>query len=669
MIVINGDSPRWQKELARFIPLKGMIFLHGNVLDLVSYGVKRDGAEGETRWVTGNLSGFLQRFMLDQGYQIVGLHDSVDGLQYSDSWMAEAVKRIGQGKEPPAREEETETHAAQQSAAAASGPRKPLSFGAAPRADKHHLAGAMNALRPVLANNVTSAVFIFDNASRLFSANDGGSGVGLDVFTRLLKATLESREAIDGDTRRNNLCIVVCDKLNDLPAFLYVDNPRTRAIHIDKPDSEARERFIRSAYRAFHSEQADAKQPSDELVSRFTVSTEGMAYYELMSLVALSREERIPVESISDLTKQFKYGVKVSAWDTLDRERLRQAPALIGRRVKGQEVAMARVLDIIRRARVGLSLDTGGGNQRPRGVLFFAGPTGVGKTEMAKGLAELLFGSEERLLRFDMSEYSAAHADQRLLGAPPGYVGYEQGGQLTGALQKNPFSVVLFDEIEKAHPSIFDKFLQILDDGRLTDGKGETTYFSECIIIFTSNLGVMSPSTGADGESGQSAPLLFSSGAQVEENQMVTPQMPYSLVRESILQAIRDHFNLKLGRPELLNRIGDNFVVFDFIRPPLDEEILDMLLARAQQVLSREQGIDLTIAEAVRAQLITLARGNLQHGGRGIRNMLDSALINPLARWLFEFGMEARGGFELIELRDHGEAAPYRFETVLERRA
>ena len=144
--------------------------------------------------------------------------------------------------------------------------------------------------------------------------------------------------------------------------------------------------------------------------------------------------------------------------------------------------------------RQGSAVHEGG---RPRGVAFLAGPTGVGKTELAKSVTQLLFGDESAYIRFDMSEFSAEHSDQRLIGAPPGYVGYDAGGELTNAVREKPFSVVLFDEIEKAHPRILDKFLQILDDGVLTSGRGDRVYFSESIIIFTSNLGIYS--TAADG--------------------------------------------------------------------------------------------------------------------------------------------------------------------------
>jgi ATP-dependent Clp protease ATP-binding subunit ClpA len=332
------------------------------------------------------------------------------------------------------------------------------------------------------------------------------------------------------------------------------------------------------------------------------------------------------------------------------------------------------VLDIIKRAKVGLAAGSSSIVSRPRGVLFFAGPTGVGKTEMAKTLAELLFGQEDRCLRFDMSEYSTPQSDQRLLGAPPGYVGYEEGGQLTTAVRENPFSILLFDEIEKAHGSIFDKFLQILDDGRLTDGKGETVYFSECIIIFTSNLGAVAKKENEDQERALNQFLHQMKGAPPDEGLetieeqpvMVTPDMPFPKMRDVFLKRIRDHFNLELKRPEVLNRFGDNFVVFDFIRPPVDKEIVEQLISKLKTATLEGKRIELTIEQQVCDKLVEEARKHLQHGGRGIRNVIDSALVNPLNRVLFDKGLERNTKVRLLDLLDHGDTASMRYELKLE---
>ena len=186
---------------------------------------------------------------------------------------------------------------------------------------------------------------------------------------------------------------------------------------------------------------------------------------------------------------------------------------------------------------------------RPKGVFFFAGPTGVGKTELCRALSELIFDNETALIRFDMSTFAQEHAAERLTGAPPGYVGHERGGELTNRVSAQPFSVLLFDEIEKAHPATFDKFLQILEDGRLTDGLGQTTYFSQTLIIFTSNLGA----TGIyerirDRGPGQELP----SPAEVAEH---------------FEEAVRHHFTTQLNRPELLGRIGNGVLAFDIVGP------------------------------------------------------------------------------------------------------
>ena len=251
-------------------------------------------------------------------------------------------------------------------------------------------------------------------------------------------------------------------------------------------------------------------------------------------------------------------------------------------------------------------------------MLFFAGPTGTGKTETAKALAEKLFGDESACIRFDMSEYGQSHSDQKLMGAPPGYIGYEAGGQLTNAVKKNPFAILLFDEIEKAHPSILDKFLQLLEDGRMTDGQGNTVYFSETIIIFTSNLG------------------MYVKDAFGNRHANVTMDMSYSEVEDAIRQAVGDFFKLELGRPEILNRIGENIVVFDFIRQEAGEAILRAQVNKIIRRMEEQKRIRITITDEAYDQLRQAALADLSNGGRGVGNQVESLLINPLSRWLFD---------------------------------
>ena len=230
---------------------------------------------------------------------------------------------------------------------------------------------------------------------------------------------------------------------------------------------------------------------------------------------------------------------------------------------------------------------------------------------MAKSLARNIFGTENAMIRFDMSEYSQGHSDQRLLGAPPGYVGYDAGGELTNAVRMHPFSIFLFDEIEKASPSILDKFLQILDDGRMTDSKGETVYFSESIIIFTSNMGLSR--TLADGS----------------RETLCTPDNSIEEIESTVRSELRRNW-----RPEFLNRIGNNIIVFDYIRDEMAQKILDKQLRQICENLAEQKQIHITILPQsnVYKELLKACKANLEFGGRGIGNVVEHDFITPLSR-------------------------------------
>jgi ATP-dependent Clp protease ATP-binding subunit ClpA len=412
-----------------------------------------------------------------------------------------------------------------------------------------------------------------------------------------------------------NTLIWVVEKEGDLPDWMLVGNPRIRHIPLPKPDHVARRAFAGSLLTMLEGYRVADPTESQTAITSFVQETEGLLLLDLQAIAQLARAEGVPLERVSDAVRRYKVGVTEDPWMRINRDRIRGAADFVRGRVKGQDHAVVHMLDIIKRAVTGVGPSRGG---RPRGVAFLAGPTGVGKTELAKTITSLLFGDERAYIRFDMSEFSAEHSDQRLLGAPPGYVGYDVGGELTNAIREKPFSVVLFDEIEKAHPRILDKFLQVLDDGVLTSGRGDRVYFSETLIVFTSNLGIY---------------RTDANGLRVPN---VSPDDSYDVVRERVRAEIDTHFKVVLNRPEILNRIGENVIVFDFIRHDVAEQILAGMLRSLLADLQNSISVVVRISDVATDELRRLCLQNLSNGGRGIRNQIETHLMNPLARSLFD---------------------------------
>ena len=309
--------------------------------------------------------------------------------------------------------------------------------------------------------------------------------------------------------------------------------------------------------------------------------------------------------------------------------------------IMGQDDAVLKVIDVLISAVADIQRRTGGNPSRPKGALFFAGPTGVGKTLMAQKLATFLFGSEDKLLRFDMSEYMEEFQVTRLYGAPPGYVGYESGGTLTTAIRENPFSVILFDEIEKAHSRIFDIFLQILSDGRLTDSKGETVYFAESIIIFTSNLGTRAKN--GKGEPIDERAKLDNIIQEFRENDGDETEIEKLKlqIREHFKNCIENYFTTEISRPELFGRVGrDNVVVFDYITSKVAIGILENQLSELQTKFNKysQNEVPLLKIEMNINQITDTILQNPQNkkdiadsGARQAGNTIDAQIRNKLA--------------------------------------
>ncbi|GIF73915.1 AAA family ATPase [Asanoa siamensis] len=576
--------PAFAREIHATLPTHAQYVLWGNVHD--SYLV---GEGDQTQLVA--LPDLLARLLATSGYVFLLGHDCVDGPELKPAGpgdgLAAARALLGDGFRPGGRAPELPALATQLEAV--SRPRQPVRAGVLLRAAQ-------------LLRSATDP----QDAERAFLRR-------MDKLARTAQP-VPATQGRTGSLYNPVFWLVVQE--GELPAWFAAANDRVRSIALPAPDYGDRERTARLLLRP-------DRLPEDELAElaqSFAEHAEGLTLQGMIETTRLAHDRGLSSRELPDAARMYKLGVLDNPWRReFLRTRILAGEKSLPGRVIGQPQAVTKTLDILKRAALGLSgAQASRSSARPRGVLFFAGPTGVGKTELAKSVAQLVFGDENAYLRFDMSEFSAEHSGDRLIGAPPGYVGFEAGGELTNAVRQQPFRVILFDEIEKAHARILDKFLQILEDGRLTDGRGGTVHFSESILIFTSNLGmyVDDPATGT-------------------LQPTVRPGTPYQEVEQKVRAAIEDHFNRKLSRPELLNRLGDNIVVFNFVSPEAAGRIFESQLANILGRLRDEHDVRVTLADDVHAQLRDRCTADLVHGGRGIGSALETALVNPLARALF----------------------------------
>jgi len=310
--------------------------------------------------------------------------------------------------------------------------------------------------------------------------------------------------------------------------------------------------------------------------------------------VARMLKEEVDEEDIARIVSKWT-GIPVTRMLEGEVKKLVQMETRLRDRVVGQDAALTVVANAIRRSRAGLS-----DPKKPIGSFIFLGPTGVGKTETARALAEFLFDDEQAMVRIDMSEYMEKHAVARLIGAPPGYIGYDEGGQLTEAVRRRPYAVILFDEIEKAHPDVFNILLQVMDDGRLTDSKGRTVDFKNTVLIMTSNLG---------------AAMLVGDSLKTEHD--------FDMARESVMRVLREHF-----RPEFLNRV-DDIVIFRPLGQTQMNQILELRLNELRKLLEDRQ-ISFELTEPAR-QLILAAGSDQAYGARPLKRALQRMVQDPLA--------------------------------------
>lgn len=616
---------KWHGELDIFRKIKPCIVLEGNIFDRFHY-------DGEPANKNRELPSYVMRLLADAGYETIVFYDEAKGF-YGDGY-GDDLERLGEFcKDVPGMK---------------------LTEGCIPCPFTNSGKGPSlnDMLTTILEQSEHATAVIMDMASRYIVSPDNMEMCEVSAYTNILRAIRKAKSVQANNTYTKNIVIMLVNKANDLPAWFYLNNPDVKTIHIPTPDNQARMEFVSGDnLEAFFSAevwQEDRPQTEDDqarlikLQKRFVGMTEGFTYTDLIGMRTLSRNEGYRLSQLPSVVEFYRYGIRENKWNKVSRETVSGLESSLYSRVLGQELAIEKVMDVVKRSVIQKSA----GN-RPRGVLFFAGPTGTGKTETAKVLAESIFGDESCCIRFDMSEYRQDHSDQKLLGAPPGYVGYEAGGQLTNAIRQNPFSILLFDEIEKAHPSILDKFLQVLDDGRLTDGQGNTVYFSESIIIFTSNKGIY-----------EETDELSEIGLPRKVNKQVIFAKTHSpeQVQTDVVEAVKNYFKFTLGRPELLNRVGENnIVVYDFIREP--RGILDKQIMSYTKMVENDSEVFVTVEESAISDLLQMIddKSVLDNGGRGIREFVQSALYTPLQRFIYDENVQPGSTVVIAGVQESGK--------------
>jgi ATP-dependent Clp protease ATP-binding subunit ClpB len=618
-------DPAWLREIDASLGVSSQFVLGGNTGDLVI----AQGGNGDLARHGGVVDALWERFQRS-GFDFLALYDISAGLRVHPPY--------DQTESPPARK------------AAEAVLRDRVGGG---EVSLDHLPDVIERIADAREHR---CALVVERAGRLAVKADALNASEHSFFAKAARIARTVEPNLVPEKRTIplfNPVIWLVENERELPDWFLNLGERLRTATVPQPEFDEREQMARWLVPVFPDYDELDEEERETLIQRFAGHTQGMTLVDMESIMQLAKDRGLGLRQIEDAVRGYRVGVLENPWKqtslrekvkaelvALDQPATEREKGTITQRVIGQDDAVQRSLDILARSVTNLTAAHRSAHSiGPRGVLFFAGPTGVGKTELAKSLTELVFGDSSAYTRFDMSEFSDESTAARLIGAPPGYVGYDSGGELTNAIRERAFSLVLFDEIEKAHNLILDKFLQILEDGRLTDGRGGTVIFTEAILVFTSNLGIYRKNRDGTREQVVKPP----------------PEMDRAEGEELVLAEIKRFFIEELGRPELLNRLGSNIVVFDFITKESGGQILDLLLKNVEERIAREYRAELVLEDAVRETLAEIALADLSNGGRGIGSVVEQALVNPLARSLIGGAPEPGGRIVVKTIRRDGD--------------
>lgn len=469
------------------------------------------------------------------------------------------------------------------------------------------------------SNYLHNTAFVVDLSEFIFS--DKNQETSLNQISKLLGLFTNFYEQKTENYLKSKIKIIFIIKNDEIFSSLnFKNNEEVQFINVPKPDKLEREKFLKKMSITI-SYYLEDFQIGNDIFKEAVSITDGLSFREILQYIKVLKynnsNNQNEIKDFKALHRLINLNKKESEWEKIDYEKIQKLEYEFKKRIQGQDEAIKAIKETLIRSFVGLQGITQSTEyqNKPRGILFLAGPTGTGKTEIVKTLSQFIFGDEKKIIRFDMSEYNHEESDQKLIGAAPGYVGYEAGGQLTNAILEKPFSILLFDEIEKANGKILDKFLQILEDGRLTSSKGELVDFSETFIVFTSNIG--------------------SDTFKDLKNKVD--------IRNHFKKEVINYFSNNLKRPEILNRIGiKNIIPFNPILKSDKEickNILKNKLDKIFKFILENKNINISKSSDEDENQIfnkIIDYYDYSLGGRGLITSLESYFIDPLSNYLFE---------------------------------